>query len=61
MLLAVFALRETADAISEQLKAHLRRLGLKLGLLANFHGPKLEIVPVRTKEVEASAKAHTES
>ncbi len=61
VLLAVFALRETADAISEKLKAHLRRLGLKLGLLANFHGPKLEIVPVRTKEVEASAKAHTES
>jgi GxxExxY protein len=49
VLLAVFALRETANAMSEQLKAHLRRLGLKLGLLANFHGTKLKVVPVRTK------------
>jgi GxxExxY protein len=48
VLLAVFALRTKADGMAEQLKAHLRRLGLKLGLLANFHGTKLEVVPIRT-------------
>jgi GxxExxY protein len=46
ILLATFALRQ-AEALAEQLKAHLRRLNLKLGLLANFHDTKLAIRPVR--------------
>ena len=49
VLLATFALRRTDDAVAEQLKAHLRRLGLKLGLLANFYGTRLAITPVRVK------------
>ena len=53
VLLATFALRGTDDARSialvEQLKARLRRMGLKLGLLANFYGTRLAITPVRVK------------
>jgi GxxExxY protein len=49
VLLATFALRASTDAMSEQIKAHLRRLGLRLGLLANFYGTKLEIAPVRIR------------
>ena len=50
VLLATFALRKTEDAgMVEQIKAHLRRLGLKLGLLANFHDTRLAITPVRVK------------
>ena len=49
VLLATFALRETEEAMAEQLKAHLRRLDLKLGLLANFYGTRLTITPVRVQ------------
>ena len=49
VLLAAFALRQTEEAMAEQLKAHLRYLGLRLGLLANFHGTRLAITPVRVK------------
>ena len=47
VLLATFALRRTEDAMAQQLKARLRRLDLKLGLLANFYGTRLTIKPVR--------------
>jgi hypothetical protein len=50
MLLATFALHKSDDAMTQQLKAHLRRLGLELGLLANFYGTKLVITPVRVKQ-----------
>jgi len=49
VLLATFALCKTTDAMVEQLKAHLRRLSLKLGLLANFYDTRLVITPVRVK------------
>jgi GxxExxY protein len=49
VLLATFALRQTEEAMAEQLKARLRRMGLKLGLLANFYGTRLVITPVRVK------------
>jgi len=49
VLLATFALRRTDDTMAEQLKAHLRRLGLKLGLMANFYDIRLAITPVRVK------------
>ena len=49
VLLATFALRQTAGAMAEQLKAHLRRLDLELGLLANFYGTRLTMTPVRIR------------
>jgi GxxExxY protein len=49
VLLATFALRRTDDTMAQQLKAHLRRLGVELGLLANFHDTRLAITPVRVK------------
>jgi GxxExxY protein len=49
VLLAAFAFRRTDDAMAEQLKARLRRLGFKLGLLANFYDTRLAITPVRIK------------
>ncbi len=47
VLLATFALRKTEDSMAEQLKAHLRRMDRKLGILANFYGTKPEILMVR--------------
>lgn len=49
VLLATFALRQTDEDKAELLKAHLRRLDLKLGLLANFYGDRLIVTPVRIK------------
>jgi len=49
VLLATFALRRTDDTMAQQLKAHLRRMGLELGLLANFYDTRLAITPVRVK------------
>jgi GxxExxY protein len=49
VLLATFALRRANDAMAQQLKAHLRRLDLRLGLLANFYGTRLAITPVRVR------------
>ncbi|MFQ5344180.1 MAG: GxxExxY protein [Anaerolineae bacterium] len=49
VLLATFALRRTDNVLAEQLKARLRRLDLELGLLANFHGTRLAVTPVRVK------------
>jgi len=47
VLLAAFALHTTDATMSEQLKARMRRLGVNLGLLTNFHGTRLAITPVR--------------
>jgi GxxExxY protein len=49
ILLATFALRRTDDAMAQQLKAHLRRLGFELGLLANFYDTRLAITPIRVR------------
>jgi GxxExxY protein len=49
MLLATFALRAAQDVMAEQLKAYLRRLDLKLGLLASFYDTRLATTPVRIK------------
>lgn len=49
VLLTTFALGKTEDAMVEQLKACLRRLGLELGLLANFYDTRLTITPVRIR------------
>ena len=47
ILLIVFALRTDAETMAEQLKAHLRRLEIKLGLAANFYGTVLNVTIVR--------------
>lgn len=49
VLLATFALRQSEEALVTQMKANLRRLNLKLGLLANFYGTQLAVKPVRVK------------
>jgi hypothetical protein len=49
ILLVTFALREVSEAATQRLKAYLRCLDLKLSLLANFHGTRPTITPVRTK------------
>jgi GxxExxY protein len=50
VLLATFALRQTEEALREKLKSYLRRLNRGLGLLANFHGTRLVLTPVRLRE-----------
>ena len=47
VLLTVFAMKGNNDTLTEQLKAHLRRMNMKLGLLANFYGTQLKLTPVR--------------
>ena len=47
ILLACFALRMNDETLVEQLKAHLRRMNMKLGLLANFYGTELTVTIVR--------------
>jgi GxxExxY protein len=53
VLLATVAVKQTETdgqhlkPMQEQLKARLRDLDLRLGLLANFHGTKLQVIPVR--------------
>jgi GxxExxY protein len=44
---AAFALKSVTEAHQQRLKRHLCTLGLQLGLLANFHGTRLNIQPVR--------------
>ena len=47
VLLATFAVQTSAEALGEQLKARMRQLGVKLGILANFHDVRLQVTPVR--------------
>ena len=47
MLLATVAVKQADEAMQAQLKARLRHLDLQLGLLANFHGTALQVIPVR--------------
>jgi len=47
VLLSTVAVREVDRALQEQIKARLRHLGFRLGLLVNFHGTTLQVVPVR--------------
>jgi GxxExxY protein len=49
ILPAVYALRDAAESLAEQLKARMRRLNVRLGLLANFHDTRLSVTPVRLK------------
>jgi hypothetical protein len=47
VLLATFAVKQIDEAMKLQLHARLRQFGVQLGLLANFNGTSLDIVPVR--------------
>ncbi len=47
VLLATVAVNQVDRNFQEQLKARLRHLGLKLGLLANFNSTTLQVVVVR--------------
>lgn len=47
VLLAPIAVREITPKISGRFRQYLRLLGLKLGIIANFHAPSLEIQTVR--------------
>lgn len=47
VMVTPIAVRAVTDAMRGQFKAHLRRLDLKIGLLANFHGESLEIETIR--------------
>ena len=47
VLMAVFALRMNDEYMVEQIKTYLRRMSIKLGLLANFYGTELTITMVR--------------
>jgi GxxExxY protein len=47
VLLAPIAVRQITPTLRGRLRQYLRLLGLKLGLIANFHAPSLEIETVR--------------
>lgn len=47
VLLATVAVKQLNKAMEAQLKARLKHLGLRLGLLANFNGTALQVRPVR--------------
>ena len=47
VLVTPIAVKAVTEAMRGQFKAHLRRLDLKIGLLANFHGESLEIETIR--------------
>ena len=47
VLLATVAVKQADDAMQAQLRARLKHLGLRLGLLANFNGTSLQVIAVR--------------
>jgi GxxExxY protein len=49
VMVTPIAVRAINEAMRGQFKAHLRRLDLKIGLLANFHGERLEIETIRAE------------
>jgi len=47
VIVAVFAARDLSAAFDERMRRYLDHLRLKLGLIANCHGERLEVRPVR--------------
>ncbi len=47
VIVAAFAVREMNSAFDVRMRRYLNHFGKKLGLLANFHGERLDIRPVR--------------
>jgi len=53
VIVAAFAVREMSAAFDVRMRRYLRHFGKQLGLLANFHGERLDIRPVRLPERKA--------
>lgn len=51
LLLATVAVKQASQAMQSQLKARLKHLGLRLGVLANFNSTALQILFVRNEEI----------
>ena len=49
IVVAAFAVREMSPAFDAKMRRYLNHFGLKLGLLANFHGDRLDTRPVRIR------------
>ena len=47
MIVAVFAVKEMDSAFDVKMRHYLDHFDKKLGLLANFHGKRLDVRPVR--------------
>lgn len=47
ILVATVAMQKVTEAMKQQLRARMRHLDYKLGLIANFHGTELEVGFVR--------------
>jgi len=47
ILLAPIAVRQITELLKGRFRQYLRLFNLRLGLIANFHSPNLEIVTVR--------------
>ncbi|MBN2393263.1 MAG: GxxExxY protein [Anaerolineae bacterium] len=47
VIVAAFAVSEMSDTFDVKMRRYLDYFGMRLGLLANFHGEQLEIRPVR--------------
>ena len=52
VVVAAFAVREMGEAFDVRMRRYLSHFGLRLGLLANFHGERLDIRPVRIPDPE---------
>lgn len=49
VIVATFAVREMSPAFDTKMRRYLSHFGQKLGLLANFHGERLDVRPVRIR------------
>ena len=47
IIVAAFAVREMSPAFDVRMRRYLNHFDQKLGLLANFHGERLDVRPVR--------------
>ena len=47
VLLGVFAVKAIDKTMQIEMRTRLKRLGMTLGMLANFHGEQLRVVVVR--------------
>ena len=56
ILLAAFAVRQMTDAFETRMRQYLNYFDKESGLLANFHGERLDIRPVRVGEVPTACR-----
>lgn len=47
VIVVAFAVRKVRDVFKVKMRRYLNHFGMQLGLLANFHGERLEVIPVR--------------